>query len=338
MDLLTLVPLPVYISPYFCRRDAKGILAGRGVAVCPDLGLLVISACSKLQVFALPEDIASGTPWELVHVRTLGGEAPMEFQFSHVSGYMTFTDETALLLVTDAVVSGLGSVHVVDVVHGMHVGYVAAPGTICFPRGLAARNSLAAVSCWEGTAPVVRVFQGSGAAWTAVRVIVGGLSWPCGLRFTADGLRVAVADYNHQRVRIFCTQNGSFLRDISVGTDESAMFPLDVEECEVDNGDGGRAGGWVMCHFRGFVVVADRENASNTVARWTNFDVGFNCLTLATLPGVGVVIRHEAGVQFFATPDAVAMAAMSSCKVAWMVAVHRCVSRRHGTGSLLFVK
>jgi hypothetical protein len=40
-------------------------------------------------------------------------------------------------------------------------------------------------------------------------------------------------------------------------------------------------------------------------------------------PGLGLVVRHDTGVQFFATPDAVAMASMSLWKVAWMTAVCR---------------
>ena len=53
----------------------------------------------------------------------------------------------------------------------------------------------------------------------------------------------------------------------------------------------------------------------------------FSCSALATVPGLGLAVRHCTGVQFFATPDAIAMAAMSSCKVAWMAAVRRGMSR-----------
>jgi len=286
--------------------------------------MLVVSCCRKLQVFALPEDIASGTPWELVHVRTLGGVAPMEFQFSvSDTGCVAFTDGCGarLLLVTDVSLDKVGAVHVVDVVRGTHVGYVAAPGTIMYPGGVATgRGDAAAVLCWEGGAPVVRVFEGSGATWTAVRVITGGggFDWPYGLRFTADGLRLAVADFGHQRLCIFCAQDGTFLRDITLLPYEPAVFPSDVEECGAE---------WVMCHPGGLVAVADNANDPGTVAR--RYTV-FNCLALALVPGLGLVVRHETGVQFFATPDAVAMAAMSSCKVAWMAAVCRGMFSRVG--------
>jgi hypothetical protein len=76
MDVLALVPLPVRVSPGLCRLDAEGRVAGRGIAVCRGLGLLVISSCDKLHVFVLPDDIARGGQRgpvrELVHVRTLG--------------------------------------------------------------------------------------------------------------------------------------------------------------------------------------------------------------------------------------------------------------------------
>ena len=139
MDISTLVPLPG-----MCKRSADG---ESRVAVCEDLGLLVISSCKQLQVFALPKDIVAHchVQSELLHVRTLGGVAPMDFQFCVGSGYMAFTDgggvSTAnrrLLLVTDT--TGKDAVHVIDVVRGTHVGYVAAPGTVMYPRGVATRK------------------------------------------------------------------------------------------------------------------------------------------------------------------------------------------------------
>jgi hypothetical protein len=329
MDLLTFVPLPVRPPPGVCNRDALGRLSGRGVAVCPDLGLLVISSYNKLQVFVLPEDIARGevgSPRELAPTRTLGGVAPMEFHFDSRpdSGLMAFTDGcgvslTSLLLVTDA---GNEAVHVIDVVHGVHMGYVAAPGTILHPRGVATRKSLAAVTCWEtGCGHVVRVFEGSGATWTAVRGIAGGFFWPCGLRFTADGLRLLVADSYNQRLSIFCARDGPLLRHIDLGVNVNVM---DVEEC---------GSGWVMCHSRGLVAVADNANAEETGigARSKNLDSHYYPLALATVPGLGLVVRHETGVQFLATPDVVAMAAMSFCKVAWMAAVCRGTILRRAT-------
>jgi len=251
---------------------------------------------------------------DLALVRTLGGVAPMEFEFYNGSGYMAFTDgcggvSTAnrrLLLVTDG---GHDAVHVIDVVHGTHVGYVAAPGTIMSPCGVAARKSLAAVSCCETVSErVVRVFEGGSGSgtWTAVRTIAVGAA---GLRFTADGLGLVVAENYDSCVSMYCAKDGSLLRHLAFMPE---VHPVDVEELE---GDGGMRAGWVVCGWKGLVAF------SGTNEKAKRRDLGFNCSTLATAPGLGLlVVRCETGVQFFATPDAVAMAGMSSCKVAWMVA------------------
>ena len=124
---------------------------GFGFAVCPTLALLVTSDCpgNTLSAFALPSTFttAAGTPTGLALVCTLGGAgspAPMQFKFSvGESGYLVFTGPVTpvtsrLLLVTDA---GHDAVHVIDVGSRTHVGYVAAPGTIAGPRGVAARGS-----------------------------------------------------------------------------------------------------------------------------------------------------------------------------------------------------
>jgi len=313
MDISTLVPLPVRISPELCKPY------GVGVAARADLGLLVISSFDKLQVFALPDDIVARchVQSELAHVRTLGGVAPMEFQFSFFSGFMAFTDgcdeaeaeaeaTTALLLVTDG--GCRGAVHVIDVVRGTHVGFVAAPGTIAYPQGVATRQSLAAVSSLNS----VRVFEcicGEECTWTAVREIAVDA---VGLRFTADGLRLVMA--NGLGVSIFCAKDGAFLRDIALVPD-AEVYPMDVEECGSE---------WIMCHSAGLVKVAD-ASITDTMAIWR----GYKCSALAVVPVLGLlVVRHDTGVHVLATPDAVAMAAMSSCKVAWMAAVCRAAIAR----------
>jgi len=301
MDISTLVPLPVQL----CKLDADGGRYGVGLAVCQDLGLLVISCSNKLHVFALPEDMVATTPRELELVRTLGGVAPLEFQFEYTSGYMAFTANRRLLLVTDG--GCPGAVYVIDVVRGTHVGYVAAPGTILFPCGVATRRSLAAVSSYTS----VRVFEGSGeeCTWTAKREIAVHAN---GLRFTPDGLRLVVAEDCYGRVGIFCAKYGGFLCHVAFGPDAN-VYPMDVEKCGSE---------WIVCHFSGLVAVADNAAGAGAVVK--RRDLGFNCRAFATVPGLGLlVVRHDTGVQFFATPDAVAMAFMSSRRVVWMAAVCR---------------
>ncbi len=229
------------------------------------------------------------------------------------------------------------------------MGYVAAPGTIAGPRGVAARGSLVAVSAWKMQGRgghVVRVFEGSGAMWAQVRVVAGGfggpgwadgqLHWPWGLRFSSDGTGLAVADRNNGRVSLFRVEDGSFVRHVATGLD----FPYDVEECE---------GGWLAAcwasHTIEFVSSSSADADANADAAAGAADVAtsavdrarlgshgsgdgqFVCpLSLALVPGLGLVVREDGKggwLQVFSTPDVIAMATMSPHRVGWMVAVVR---------------
>ncbi len=194
---------------------------GFGVAACPALGLLVTSDDKKntLSVWDLGGGASvggasggagapgvggasaggSGGDGGLRLVCTLGGPstarsaAPMQFQFwdgQGSSGYLSFilpattsldsSSAHPLLLVTDA---GADAVHLVDVVGRSHAGYLACPGSIAGPRGVAASEAspLVAVSAWKRESlcnHVVMVYRGSGAAWEAVRVIGCGFRGP----------------------------------------------------------------------------------------------------------------------------------------------------------------
>ncbi len=107
----------------------------------------------------------------------------MQFKFEE-TGYSAFIPPTTttsarlLLLVTDA---GHDAVHLVNVVGRTHAGYLAPPGSIAGPWGVAAsgRSPLVAVSVWRKTSSgdqVVVVYRGSGTVWEVVRVI-----GPCGV-------------------------------------------------------------------------------------------------------------------------------------------------------------
>ncbi len=339
MELGALVPLP-------SLKTTCG--TGLGMAVCPTLGLLVTSNRNNtLSVFALPRSIGAGAGAGagLALVCTLGGAsspAPMQFKFldeDGSSGSMAFTGPATsrLLLLTDA---GHDAVHVIDVVGRVHAGYVAAPGAIGGPRGVAARGSLAAVSAWKELANgdhVVRVFEGSGAMWTAVRVVGGGfgapgsadgqLRFPYGLRFTADGTGLAVADSCNDRVGLFRVEDGSFERHAAT----EVSFPMDVEACE---------GGWlVACMSSDTIKFVGGDTGGVGVARprasLGEYGFGDGQFTtpssIALVPGLGLAVR-EAGtngrVQLFATPDAIAMASMSAVRVGWLVAVARGAAHR----------
>jgi hypothetical protein len=286
--------------------------SGMGMAACPTLGLLVTSdhIDNTLSVFALPRSSGSGVGGGAVAgaglalVCTLGGAsspAPMQFKFldelGAPSGWMAFTGPATsrLLLLSDA---GHDAVHVIDVAGRVHAGYVAAPGTIAGPRGVAARGSLVAVSAWKEADSgdhVVRVFEGSVAMWTAVRVVAGGfggpgsadgqLKHPYGLRFTSDGTGLAVVEWGSSRVSVFRVEDGSFARHVATGLDGS---PFDVEECE---------GGWLVAcggsdtvEFVGGGVDGGGEGRARLGKEDREFEVP---AALALMPGLGLVVREQ---------------------------------------------
>jgi hypothetical protein len=246
----------------------------------------------------------------------------MHFDFRGFSGFLAFSGASSprLLLLTDA---GHGAVHAIDVSVQAHVGYVAAPGTLSGPRGVAARGSLVAVSTWE-TAHVVRVFEGSGATWAAVREVAGGfgapgsadgqLHCPYGLRFTNDGTALAVADADNHRVSVFRVEDGSFVRH-----DTAPNGPVDVENCE---------DGWLVS-CRGSHTVEHVRFGGGRCGRlaWLNTDSVdlFWPAALTLVPALGLVVRDlfKQRVCVLATPDALAMARMSLTRVGWMAAVLR---------------
>jgi hypothetical protein len=182
----------------------------------------------------------------------------------------------------------------------VHVGYVAAPGTIAGPRGVAARGSLVAVSAWkkqDSGEHVVQMFEGSGAMWTAVRVVAGGfggpgsadgqLDCPRGLRFSGDGTGLAVADDGNARVSVFRVEDGSFARHVATGLDG----PFDVEECE---------GGWLVACFDSDTIEfvgGDVDGDGVGRARLGKYGSGDGefCWpsALALVPGLSLVVRER---------------------------------------------
>ena len=157
---------------------------GYSLAVCPFQRLLVTSDedtdCINvfpLRTRGLTQGVGDSGPGDLEWVRTgtLGGEstpAPVQFRFSDPasSGYLAFTGPATArrLLVKDA---GHDAVHAIDVPTRAHAGYVAPPGTIAGPRGVAAWGSLAAVSAWRGGASSVKLFESTEDGWIALRLL-----------------------------------------------------------------------------------------------------------------------------------------------------------------------
>lgn len=229
------------------------------------------------------------------------------------SGGLAFTGRASarLLLVAD---TGQGAVHVIDVLHKVHVGYVGGLGSIVGPKGVAATCDMAAVTSWEWYNRgdhVVRLFTGEGAAWTPVRVLGGGFGYPgpghgqmnCpeGLRFTRDGTAVVVADMGNMRVSKFRVRDGSLDKHVATGL----LEPHDVEECQ---------GGWIVA-CRGsntLEFVGDADSAHTgpalpraSLGRWPSSPIQFSRpSSLALVPGLGLVVRELGSVKVFSVTAA----------------------------------
>ena len=308
---------------------------GFGIAVCPALGLLATSNWrdSTLSVFRLPTAVKPFTPEEpgaspvdplpvspaerapdgrtIALVCMLGGSgspsptasdgstpAHMHFNFSgsFPSGYLAFTTSTPpLLLVTDA---GHGAVHAINVVTQRPAGFVAPPGCIAGPRGVAAHGPLVAVTGWRRASRgdhAVHVFQsGAGSdthhddtspTWTLIHIIGddfgapgdgdGQLSCPYGVRFTAEGTGLAVADCDNGRVSLFRVSDGAFVRHVVHGVRDVH----DVEEV---------GGAWVAAGFgSGTVVFLGEADPARVLVK------ALHCpCALAHIPGLGFFVRE----------------------------------------------
>jgi hypothetical protein len=291
------------------------------MAACPVLRLLVTSSLSDLSVFSLPDSLdAKAGAWTLI--RMIGGIEPLDFKFitpdEPGSGWMAFTGSTGstgstaaarLLVVTDA---GNRAVHVVDVIHGDHVGYVAAPGSIARPSGVAAWSTKVAVCCNGNT---LRLYEGSGETWSVMREIemYSHVSIAHGLRFTGEGACLALAyrgiGQEKGCVGVFRVEDGS----LSCTIPSNATYPFDLEDC----GEHGWAVADSCLHSIEFIGGADNTSRLGEVCHPS---------ALALVPGLGLVVREYSNVgrlQLFATADAIAMAAMSISKTTWMTAVAR---------------
>jgi hypothetical protein len=134
-----------------------------------------------------------------------------------------------------------------------------------------------------------------------------------------------VADWCNSRASVFrVVGDGLFVRHMVTGL----RYPIDVEEVE---------GGWLVVSFATNRVefvgdgVGGAGGGRPSLGGAGSGDGELNGPTaLAVVPGLGLVVRdcNNDRLQVFATPDVIAMAAMSPHRVAWMTVVARAVLRR----------
>jgi hypothetical protein len=326
---------------------------GYGVAAIPALGLLVTSDIAKNTLVVWKWDLVTGSEegppggpggpggrHGLSFIYTLGGSdspAPMRFRFvcgHHGSGIMAVLPrlhddtpspcEQPLVLVTDA---GNDTVHIIDVVGRTHAGYLAAPGTIVGPRGIAIhqrawtsrsgsrsksksesgqRSTLVAVTAWKNQHAghhVVVLYENNGPVWDKVRVIGGNFGFPgsvkgqmhqpYGVRISKDGTQVCVCDKQNSRVIFFSAEEGSVLRQVIVidpSTDPGVGEPSDLEEVE---------GGWLFASFlrgRGIWYIPNGDGDKTSPVdfhRVGDHRVGDvqHPVSITPVPGLGLVVR-----------------------------------------------
>jgi hypothetical protein len=127
---------------------------------------------------------------------------------------------------------------------------------------------------------------------------------------------------------VFSVDDGGLVKQIAVGLTHPFVSPYDVEEAE---------GGWLVAcrdlHRVEFVV--DGDSGPGGGGEWPSLGKAgrgdgefWYPTTMADVPGLGLVVRDLYRIQVFTTPEAIAMAAMSPCRVAWMTVVARSVLRR----------
>ena len=252
-------------------------------------------------MFALPDSIHAK---RLTLIRFIGA-SDERMSFSK----MAFTGSTALSRLLLVVDTFCGAVHVIDVGRGKHVGYVAALGTIAGPWGTTVVVS-AYVRIMHGG--VLRLYEGSGVVWMLTRVLRIVVTQPYGLRFTDDGKQVVVAA--SESVSLFREDDGALVRHLY----HAARFsmPVDVQECAEH--------GWAVADW-----CANTITFTGGIGKRGSGDGEFmHPEAVAFVPDLGLVVREFGNggrLQFFATPDAVAMAAMSIARTSWMAAAARVV-------------
>jgi hypothetical protein len=325
---------------WFCLQPAAKMIPlprfrtqcgeGFGIAACPLLKLLVTPSENKLMVFALPESVVA-KPTRAIGgldlVRVMGGVEPLLFEFDYdgFSGLMAFTGSTASTRFLVVTYAGHEAVHVVDVVLGKHVGYVACPGSVKEPKGVAARDGKVAVCVSNYSWSQVHLYEGSGDTWLAIRKLPFGLhTGMChGLQFTDDETALVVASSERRWGCLykFRVADGTLVQTTLSGEGLSAL--LDVQECE--------GGVWASTHWSvHFVELFGGPSGPARLGKSGGGDGEFIYPTaLAFVPGLGLVVREVGNggrLQFFATPDVIAMASMSPTRVMWMKTVV-CASR-----------
>jgi len=213
------------------------------------------------------------------------------------------------------------------------------------PVGVAAHGhhvALSFFSCLFGQPEGhLRIFCQDGKSWRLVKVVADGLRLPQGLRFSLDGQTLAVADTDGLKlVRCNHRRDSGRLKVLVLLAD---LLPFRCEDWTVKEVHAGPGclydveeveGGWLLNSYK--------DDDAERFGKHTCYLMeSGGCplpVPVAQLPGVVrtwayvpalglAVVDHGANaIRFWATPDAVAMDAMSAARTQWMGAVFRSFS------------
>ncbi len=221
-----------------------------------------------------------------------------------------FDDDRPCLLLADDYRHG--SIHVYDPCTGAHIGFVGEHRSMESVQGLSAciGHGLVAV-CLEGHCHgFVRLYSGRGASYTFLRMIglpygapldvPGRLSQPCcAPRLSRDGLSVAVLDSDTERLSLFSTRDGTFMKHVAVGVSRSTVFA----EHESDQ--------WAVLNCKTSII-----NAAFDTDAWHAF-----CSMIWLSRAHMLLVSGMSALFVYASKDTIAIACMSDIRVAWMSAV-----------------
>ncbi len=360
---------------------------GTGLAISTYFGVIAVGASSwacirlyKLSTYEWLADICEDQDQDHLYLKFSSGHFTLAFSDVMPDG------SPPVLMVADLC---LHAVHIVDVARLLHgvwrspddlflgflghaTGPVSVQGPTPDPQGVATRGMMAAVSSWhkhDSGRHAIYLFRRRStkkrAFWAVDRVICHGrgpldgyLSCPKGLRFTADGLSVVVADFGNNRVSQFAVSDGCFEQHLF-----HVMNPIDVEfvhgcGCPKDADDvldwRWAAHGW-SCGYPStyprkrlqpwdgsevatlsrWLVLRKKRHYSSVIStngfKWVsevpkcgNDDIS----SLAFVPGGGFAVHTGDFVRILFTNDAMAAARMSDTRFVWFCCVARGIRSR----------
>ena len=303
--LLTLQPEEPW-EPVESYRTLSRALPFRGVAVCVDLGVMVVATGSSGRLLEVTKFPSGDADADAVNHLDAGGVVGLMAFFIPPNGFRP------LLLVA---IFSQEAVHVYDVVSKTFVGDLIPRGTVQEPYGIAAQMGLRGPSSVVAVSHAYRrlslfSFCGGDRTWNLAREIETSFVCGRGLRFAAGGTLLCVANSSNNKgnlsgnLSMFGVEGGQLVHDISTEMKQ----PVDVEEVE---------GGWLVAPYLSPCLHFVRADGSGHACALQDIVKGGIC----SVPDYGIAVCHIDRVNVYERSSVLAMRRMAPARVAWMVAV-----------------